>query len=189
MAEWETRVAYAEAFGVDIMLMEEGWPAGNNPPMVAALKRAKAAELSTPSGIDASSERSGDDDKSPRFALAVAAGPWTEVGELGVLWNEKQKNDGLFRIDISGDSMQPEYPDGSTVKFWCVRWGLDEMEVGKDYYVQRETDATFKRLIKIEEEQLTFVAVNRKKYPKPIIVRRDDITRLALAKSVTIQKG
>jgi hypothetical protein len=55
------------------------------------------------------------------------------------------------------------------------------LEVGKDYYVQRGDQATFKRLESIGEEELVFRAVNRKKYKDPMPVPRSEIVRMARA--------
>jgi SOS-response transcriptional repressor LexA len=114
----------------------------------------------------------------PTFDLSVAAGGWQEVLEVGELHDPGQIDRGLFRIRIRGDSMQPRWPNGSLVEFRCVR---GELVVGRDYYVQREDEATFKRLVKATEEQLLLGAINRRKYPEPMIVDRHSLRRVAEA--------
>ncbi len=124
----------------------------------------------------------------PTFDLAVAAGPWTEVTEVGQLHDPRQIEAGLFRIRIQGDSMEGEggYDDGALVEFECLREGGaagdgHRLEEGEDYYVQVGDEATFKRLEQIGKETLIFRAINRRKYPKPITVRKDEIVRMAHA--------
>jgi transcriptional regulator with XRE-family HTH domain len=117
----------------------------------------------------------------PTFNLAVAAGTWTEVAEVAELRDPGQVADGRFRIKIAGDSMTPAWPDGALVEFRCLRWGVDELIIGEDYYVQRDSEATFKRLVLLDEESMTFEALNRKKYPRPIVVQRADVVRMSRA--------
>jgi len=123
----------------------------------------------------------------PTFKLAVAAGPWTEVGEVAELHDQGQIDDGRFRIWIAGDSMQPKYPDGSLVEFRLLKWNEDNIEVGRDYYVQNGDLATFKRLEKIEEDRLVFRAINREKYPDAMPVERENVLRMARAYFLIIE--
>lgn len=125
-------------------------------------------------------------DPVPTFDAAVAAGPWTEVGEVAELHDSRLIENGVFRIKIKGDSMEPNYHEGNLIEFKIMRDGGpisegDVLLVGKDYYVQVGDEATFKRLSKIDDEELVFQAINRKKYPKPIMVRRAQILRMAKA--------
>lgn len=118
----------------------------------------------------------------PVFDLSVAAGPWTEISEVAELRDAKQIDSGYFRIRIRGDSMAPGYADGSMVEFRCLRPGRDTLGNGKDYYVQRSDGVgTFKRLVAISDDMLTFRAINRRKYPDDIPVDRADIVRMAVA--------
>jgi len=125
----------------------------------------------------------------PIFEMGVAAGPWAEVGEMGETHSEMHKAMGYFGIHIRGDSMEPDYPDGVTVMFRCLRYGIDNLAAGEDYYVQRNDDATFKRLVNIEDGHLTFAAVNKRKYKEAFVVPREDIVRMAHANGMIVKKG
>lgn len=117
----------------------------------------------------------------PLFDLPLAAGEWMEITDLCEV-SEKQLHLQLFRVRLQGDSMKPEYPDRTIVEFRCLRRHLDDVEVGQDYYVQRSDGyATFKRVEKIDEDTITLVAINKKKYPKRLVVARQEVSRVALA--------
>lgn len=116
----------------------------------------------------------------PVFDAAVAAGNWIEVPEAMTLYDPHAIDDGHFRIRVTGDSMMPDYQSGMIIELVCLRDGMNAqpLRVGGDYYIQRDTMATFKRLSVIEDEQLVFLALNRKKYPQPYIVLRAEIVRM-----------
>lgn len=125
----------------------------------------------------------------PTFDMAVAAGPWQDVTDVGEVWQPGQIDRGFFRVRIRGDSMQPAYLDGETVEFRCLRDGRDALEVGEDYYVQlADGTATFKRLESVTEEGLVLRAVNRRKYSEPMSVARDEIVRMAVALHIITPK-
>jgi SOS-response transcriptional repressor LexA len=119
----------------------------------------------------------------PLFDLAVAAGGWADVSDVeGAVCNPDQISQSLFRVRISGDSMQPAYKSGEVVEFRCVRVDVDGFEEGKDFYVQQsDGTATFKRCEKAGEEIIVLRALNRKKYPRPMEVSRGLIVRAARA--------
>lgn len=119
----------------------------------------------------------------PVFDLAVAAGKWVDVSEIGEIRDPGMIAQGLFRVRVRGDSMKPAYMDGSMVEFHCLRAGGDEdVEVGRDYYVQRaDGTATFKRVAAIEDGIIRLEAVNRRKYKTPLTVARTEIVRIARA--------
>jgi SOS-response transcriptional repressor LexA len=117
----------------------------------------------------------------PTFDLAVAAGPWCDVAEVGLVCDPRAIDHGFFRVLIRGDSMAPRWKDGTTVEFRCLREGRDALHAGEDYYVQRDSEATFKRLHKFDDESMTLVALNRKVYPQPMRVLRADVVRMAIA--------
>jgi len=121
----------------------------------------------------------------PQFELDVAAGGWVEAQGQEEEIDQRQIDQGLFRIRIRGDSMEPKYPNGSVVEFKVLRQTGDErsdvMEIGKNYCVYRsDGSATFKKLAAIEDEMLTFRAINPK-YKKPLTVARTDVVRMAVA--------
>jgi hypothetical protein len=119
----------------------------------------------------------------PTFDRNLAAGAWTEavmVDESDV--SPEQFELGLFRVKISGDSMLPKYKDGCTVEFRVLRIADDGLEVGGDFYIQRDDGmATLKRVSAIGEELVVLHALNRKKYAEPFPVARGRIVRAARA--------
>lgn len=118
----------------------------------------------------------------PLFELAVAAGGWAEVEGIGEVCDPTKIDHGLFRVRIRGDSMEPEYHDGQVVEFKCLRFDVEGFLVGKDYYIQRSDDgATFKRLESVSEDEIMLRAINKKKYPKPMPVPRQMVSRAARA--------
>lgn len=118
----------------------------------------------------------------PLFEMSVAAGPWTDVTDVAEVWHPGQIAQGLFRIRIAGDSMEPVYQDGAIVEFRCMRDGRDGLEAGRRYYVQkRDGLATFKVLEKFSDDEYILRAINRKKYPKPMTVLRAEVVRMARA--------
>lgn len=124
----------------------------------------------------------------PLFEASLAAGSWTDVSEIGEVCDPRQIDHGLFRVRLAGDSMKPRYPDGAIVEFMCIRFDRDRLEVGKNYYVQRDDGtATFKQLLKIEQDDfdapiLVLGALNKKKYPTPLRVNQLLVVRMAVAK-------
>jgi transcriptional regulator with XRE-family HTH domain len=121
----------------------------------------------------------------PTFELAVAAGPWADVCEVAELHSPRQIADGRFRIRIKGDSMSPKFPHGTLVEFRHVPCGV-EVEIGKNYYVQVDSMATFKHLEKADGDTLTLRALNKKKYPEPMIVRCAEVVRMARAIAIVV---
>jgi hypothetical protein len=88
----------------------------------------------------------------------------------------------LFRTNIVGDSMTPEHQSGDIIEFELLRDGKPALQIGRHYFIHhRDGKGTFKRLEKIEVGTLTFVALNREKYPEPFVMRRTEIKRMALA--------
>jgi hypothetical protein len=119
----------------------------------------------------------------PRFDRNLAAGFWTEA--IGVNESETSQLEaslGLFQVRISGDSMEPEYPEGCVVEFRVVRVADDGIEIGKNFYIHRDDDmATFKHVTSADEETVTLSAINIEKYPRSMIVERSRIVRAARA--------
>ncbi len=90
--------------------------------------------------------------------------------------------------------MEKVWPDGSLVEFRLLKWdGLleegDRLETGQDYYVQKISEATFKRLEVIRDDELVFRAVNKKKYPVPMVVQREEIVRMARAEYLLTRRS
>lgn len=117
----------------------------------------------------------------PIFDLSVAAGPWADVSEVGEVYRPGQIDCGLFRVHIAGDSMMPKYRSGEIIEFRVVRFGVDSLEIGADYYVQKDDDATFKRLEKVTDEMYILRAINVKKYPRAMSVPHQSVRRMAIA--------
>lgn len=122
----------------------------------------------------------------PTFDLEIAAGPWSEVSSVAELNSPRKIDDGRFRIFVRGDSMSPDWPNGCLVEFRCLRPASpitdgDTLTIGEDYYVQVGEEATFKRLVEFDDDIIVLRAVNKKAYPKPLVARRSDILRMAIA--------
>lgn len=121
----------------------------------------------------------------PLFELSLAAGPWSDVADLPEICGPDSLRQGLFRVRLAGDSMLQKYKSGVIVEFECLRCEMDSMEIGRDYYVQKnDGTATFKRVENATELELTLRALNRKKYPKAMIVERSTIVRMAVARGL-----
>jgi SOS-response transcriptional repressor LexA len=119
-------------------------------------------------------------DEIPMFDLSLSAGPWSDVLDVPDICDPQMIQRGLFRVRISGNSMSPDYKSGMILEFRCLRPGEDRIEVGKDYYVQRDDgSATFKRVEAIYDGHIVLQALNRKLFPQPFEVQRSEITRMA----------
>lgn len=118
----------------------------------------------------------------PLFDLPLSAGTWTEVTQIAELHEADQIDRGIFRVRLRGDSMLPDYKSGTVVEFRCLRADENVIKIGKDYYVQRnDGTATFKRVAELTEDEMILRALNQRKYPKPMPVARQEVTRMALA--------
>jgi transcriptional regulator with XRE-family HTH domain len=121
----------------------------------------------------------------PMFDLKISAGRWTEVNDYGETNDPRSIDQGLFRVRLSGDSMENKFPDGSIVEFRVIRPSSPTIEIGKHYYVHRsDGTATFKTLKNMDETTLTLSAFNKKKYPKPMAVDRQEVVRIAVAVNI-----
>jgi SOS-response transcriptional repressor LexA len=127
----------------------------------------------------------------PVFDRNLAAGKWTHA--IGVEESEVSREQyelGLFRVRIAGDSMKPDYEDGAIVEFRVLRIADDGLEVGGDFYIQRDDDmATFKRVVGIRDEVVTLSAVNKRKHPEPMTVEYARIVRAARAVGIYSPRG
>lgn len=118
----------------------------------------------------------------PTFDLSVAAGGWVEVDGMGEVYGTAFIDQGLFRVRIEGESMLADYSPQDVIEFQVFRAGRDVLEIGADYYVHRSDDtATFKRLAEVDEDELVFRAINKKRFPEPIRVPRQEVVRMAVA--------
>ena len=81
--------------------------------------------------------------------------------------------------------MKPAYLSGEIVEFRVLRDGVDKLVEGRDYYVQREDGmATFKRLLRYDDEAMELEAVNKRVLRGAMRVGRDDVVRMAEAVAV-----
>lgn len=130
----------------------------------------------------------------PTWNLAIAAGGWIDVPIGGQLDYDDPKQraiveQGLFRICIDGDSMTKDWMPGDCVEFEMFRPDRDVLTIGEDYAIVRSDHmGTFKRLAGMDDDKLVFVAANRRKYPSPMIVARQEIARLAIARHVVMDR-
>jgi len=119
----------------------------------------------------------------PLFELSLAAGPWVDVEGVGHREDLLVLEEPRFRVRLAGDSMQPRYRSGAVVEFRTIM--PDDIEVGKDYYVQKsDGTATFKRVAGMDQEGLTLAAINKRKYPKPLRVVWQEFARAARAVAI-----
>ncbi len=118
----------------------------------------------------------------PLFDLEVAAGGWVEVAAVGEVCDPMQIDAGIFRVRVRGESMKPDWPNGSIVEFECLRGEHGQLVIGEDYYVQRSDGlASFKRLAAMGEEELVFQAINRRRFKESMPVNRRDVVKMAMA--------
>jgi hypothetical protein len=90
----------------------------------------------------------------------------------------------VIAVMISGDSMEPKYPDGAIVYFYLLRIGTDLLRPECDYYVQKSDDtATFKQLVEFRDggETLRLKARNTRKIKGFVDVAWQEISRIAEA--------
>lgn len=126
----------------------------------------------------------------PVFDLSVAAGGWSDVSGQIEVHDDAQINQGLFRVRIRGDSMQPVFPDGSIVEFRIVRRGREGWPIGKNCYVQlARGDATFKHLDSVDEEKVRLSALNKKKYKKSLVAATSEVVSMAVAVGIFTPVG
>lgn len=148
----------------------------------------KPAELSRQAGLPVVSLPDGihpapDSQVIPTWTIDLTASDWVDV-PCARLDNDDPEQAaiiaaGRFRLTIMGRCMETEYPDGHTVEFQIVR--ADEpLEPGRDYAVCRsDGTATFKRLMRVDEDTMYLVALNEKDYPGVIEVPRQEVCRMA----------
>jgi SOS-response transcriptional repressor LexA len=117
----------------------------------------------------------------PTFELSIAAGGWTDIDGVAEVCDPALIDQGHFRIRIRGESMRPRYKDRSLIEFRWLHVDRERFIEGRDYFVQREHDATFKRVEKRHELAITLRALNKRKYPRPLLVPLEDVQRAALA--------
>lgn len=123
----------------------------------------------------------------PLYDLSSPASHWAEIAGAedqtneGDRGNKRAVDQGLFRIRIHGDCMAPKYPDGCIVEFKI--WRNDSpFPLGKNVVITNSDGmSTFKHLAAVDEDTITLTALNKKKYPKPILLPAQMMSRLAVA--------
>lgn len=122
----------------------------------------------------------------PTFEISIAAGDWVEITDNeynGQRVTPAQIAQGLFRVRIRGDSMEPRFEDGALIEFKLLRTDagrpdLAAMAEGQPYYVQLSDGRhTFKLLESREAKQLTLRAIN-KRYRKALHAPVEEIVRV-----------
>ncbi len=122
----------------------------------------------------------------PTYLLAPSATHWSELASAeddSREFDPRVIDQGLFRIRISGDCMEPKYRDGSLVEFKIWREGKEPLPLGRNVVVTNSDGlSTFKHLESYDPEREEWVlrALN-KKYPEPIRIPRQMLARLAVA--------
>ena len=114
----------------------------------------------------------------PKFDLVLAASGFCDTPEAGVVLEERAMRHGLFIVRLVGDCMEPDWKDGQEIVLRIVR-SCKALRVGRDYYVQRNHEATFKRLVDKSVDKLSLAPLNVGSGPKMIEVGCDEIDRMA----------
>jgi SOS-response transcriptional repressor LexA len=130
----------------------------------------------------------------PTYDIDVAAGPWSHatVCELNADDPEQARiiKTGRFRLRISGNCMEPDYPSGSVVEFVILRYDEDALQIGRDYVIcKSDNTATFKRLIAKHDDTLSLAPLNQRDHPGIVVVDRQEIGRIAVADFIVAKLG
>jgi transcriptional regulator with XRE-family HTH domain len=144
-------------------------------------KKKKANGHSIPAGIDGTLINA---DPIPTWDLDVAASAWVDVPVCRLDADDPAQarviKTGRFRLRILGHCMEPHYQSGMTVEFQIVRIEEEGLVVNKDYVVCRnDGTATFKRLVRVNEDDISLAATNQKEYGGVLVVPRQEISRVA----------
>jgi hypothetical protein len=123
----------------------------------------------------------------PIYDLSSPASHWAEINGAEGRTDESGRNNravdqGLFRIRIHGDCMEPAYHDGDIVEFKI--WRNDSsFPIGRNVVLTNSDGlSTFKKLDRIDSEgMVVLTALNRKKYPKEIRLPVQTMSRIAVA--------
>ena len=122
----------------------------------------------------------------PIYDIDVSATVWVNVPIAELNTEDPQQRaileDGRFELRIVVDCMEPSYPHGSIVRCRLIRTDLEMMPVNHAYvFCKNDGTATFKVLVKMQDDHFVLAAINQKKYPKPVKVAVDEIVRIAKA--------
>ena len=127
----------------------------------------------------------------PTYEAKVAACNWLpieEVYEVDTRESAQIVDAGLFRVRIVGDCMEPQWKDGELIEFRIVRLDREAWPVGRDCVLIHCDDmVTFKHVYRVDDETVTLYALNKAKYPSPIVVPKQMVTRIAVAESIIQQ--
>lgn len=114
--------------------------------------------------------------------LKLAASHWVDLAEVGEIVGSELIQQAMkfrrFRVKIEGSCMTPAWPDGALIEFELLT-DDDDFMIGRDYYVQKHDGATFKRVIDLDEEQITIGCIHGER--RRWVVPRADILRSAQA--------
>lgn len=154
---------------------------GVSPKEAAAQLALDSNGHSLPSGIDPTIL---DADPIPTWDIDVTASAWIDVPPCRLDADDPQQErvikSGKFRLRILGHCMLPAYQSGMTVEFQILRIDEEGMVIGRDYVVCRSDGmSTFKRLVSMDEDQITLAATNQKDFPGTISVPRQEVCRIA----------
>lgn len=118
----------------------------------------------------------------PEWETRIAAGQWIDAEECAVDPDTAARvvRLGMFIVRVYGDSMQPAYPPGCRVLFQIIRLDEGGPVVGRDYYWQNsDGQCTLKRFAGLSDDSYVLEALNRVRYPDPILLPRQMLARLA----------
>ena len=73
----------------------------------------------------------------PTWDMDISAGVWSVIPFAQLDYDDPYQRrvieQGLFRLTIRGECMEPEYPDGSTIEFEIVEPAKGAPKPGRDY--------------------------------------------------------
>lgn len=123
----------------------------------------------------------------PLYDLSMPASHWAELVDAEEVTDESGRRDtidqGLFRVRIHGDCMEPKWHDGEIVEFRI--WRHDSpFPTGRDVAITDSNHmTTFKHLVGMSDDGDTIIlrAHNQRKYPGDIHLPKTMMARMAVA--------
>jgi SOS-response transcriptional repressor LexA len=129
-----------------------------------------------------------DSPAAPCYDAAVAACEWLPISEVYAVDTRREArmvDRGEFCVRVQGDCMETRWPNASTVRFKIVRLDREGWPQGEDCLLIHSDDkVTFKNLYHVDDDTVTLYARNLAKYPEPILVPKQMITRVAVAMKI-----
>lgn len=120
----------------------------------------------------------------PIYRAEVAACRWTDCGDVLDDTTEARASivdRGSFVVRVKGDCMEPHYRDGHLYEFRTIRLDREPYPFGLDCIVfNSDNQCAFKRVHSADDDTLTLYPLNAKKYPDPVTIPLQMVTRFAV---------